>query len=105
MEVLRAQISAEDKALMNESFALADRIHFLLKKHNVSQRQLAEKLNKRESEISKWLSGGHNFTMSTLTKISLAIGERVYDVPGQVDEAIDKSKRARSGMEEKLLTI
>lgn len=81
MEQLRAQISSEDKALMDESFALADRIHFLLKKHGITQRQLAEKLGKRESEISKWLSGGHNFTSQTLIKIGLAIGERIYHIP------------------------
>ncbi|MBB6130481.1 helix-turn-helix domain-containing protein [Mucilaginibacter lappiensis] len=82
MEQLRAQLSSDDKEQMNESFAFADRIHFLLKKHNITQRQLAEKLGKKESEISKWLSGGHNFTIQTLIKISLAIGERIYNLPG-----------------------
>ena len=82
IEQLRAQLSSEDKEQMNESFAFADRIHFLLKKHNITQRQLAERLGKKESEISKWLSGGHNFTIQTLTKISLAIGERIYNLPG-----------------------
>lgn len=82
MEQLRQEAKAIDKALIDESFALADRIAFLLKKHNMSQRELADKLGKRESEISKWLSGGHNFTQATLTRISLAIGERIYEIPG-----------------------
>lgn len=81
MERLRAKISPEDKALIEESYALADRIHYLLKKHKMTQKTLAERLGKNESEISKWLSGAHNFTCDTLTKISVAIGERVYKIP------------------------
>jgi transcriptional regulator with XRE-family HTH domain len=81
MEKLRAKISPEDKILMEESYALADRIYFLLEKHKISQRELAKKLSKNESEISKWLSGTHNFTFETLTKIGIAIGERVFTIP------------------------
>jgi len=81
MEKLRAKLSPEDEILIEESYALADRIHFLLKKHHISQKELAERLGKGESEISKWLSGGHNFTSQTLVKIGIAIGERVYTIP------------------------
>lgn len=82
LEKLRTEISPEDKARIDESFVIADRIAFLLKKNNLNQKQLAERLNKRESEISKWLSGAHNFTIDTLARISNAIGERVYEIPG-----------------------
>lgn len=81
MESLRKGLTKEEQAQIDDSFALADRIAYLLKKHQISQRQLAEKLGKRESEISKWLSGNHNFTQSTLTKISCAIGEPIYNIP------------------------
>jgi len=87
MEALRAKINPEDKILIEESYALADRIHYLLKKHKMTQKNLAENLGKNESEISKWLSGAHNFTCETLTKIGIAIGERVYVIP-------DKSQNA-----------
>src|SRR5690606_28128527 len=62
-------------------------------KHKITQRELAQKLNKRESEISKWLSGGHNFTQRTLTKISIAIGEPIYNIPStekQTNETADQ---------------
>ena len=81
MESLRKGLSTEEQAQIDDSFALADRISYLLKKHQITQRQLAERLGKRESEVSKWLSGRHNFTQSTLTKISCAIGESIYTVP------------------------
>lgn len=81
MESLRKGLTKEEQAQIDDSFALADRIVYLLKKHEITQRQLAERLGKRESEVSKWLSGSHNFTQSTLTKISCAIGESIYVLP------------------------
>ena len=36
MAKLRAEISPEDEMLIDESFALADRIHFLLEKHGIT---------------------------------------------------------------------
>lgn len=81
MESLRKGLTKEEQAQIDDSFALADRIAFLLNKHQITQRQLADRLGKKESEISKWLSGSHNFTQSTLTKISCAIGESIYIIP------------------------
>lgn len=81
MKRLRVKTIPEDKIFMEESFALSDRIKFLLDKHNIIQRELAEKLGESESEVSKWLSGTHNFTSHTPIKIGLAIGESgVYKI-------------------------
>lgn len=74
------KVSPEVKAEFELSFAIADRIDYLLKKKGMSQRMLAQRLGKRESEISKWLTGRHNFTTKTLAHISLALGEEVVRV-------------------------
>ena len=103
IERLRSKISPEDKLLIDESFALADRIHFLLEKHNITQRQLAEKLGKNESEVSKWLSGGHNFTSHTLVKIGIAIGERVYRIPSNSDAHIEDIQTLASVLKSSIL--
>ena len=39
----------------------------------MSQRKLADKLGKEESEISKWLSGNHNLTLKSISKIEAAL--------------------------------
>lgn len=39
--------------------------------------QLARKMGKSPSEISKWLSGTHNFTGDSLVEISMAIGVEI----------------------------
>lgn len=41
----------------------------VLKSKNISQKNFAEMLGKRPSEISKWLSGEHNFTYLTLVRM------------------------------------
>ena len=46
----------------------------------MTQKELAAKMGKRESEISKWLTGRHNFTTKTLASISLALGEPIINV-------------------------
>lgn len=54
--------------------ALASRINEAMKTRGWSQRQFAEAMNKKPSEISKWLSGTHNFTTDTLWHIEQVLG-------------------------------
>ncbi|MEG2366180.1 MAG: helix-turn-helix transcriptional regulator [Alistipes sp.] len=43
----------------------------------LSKKQFAEKLGKQPSEITKWLSGTHNFTSDTLSDISIVLGVEI----------------------------
>ena len=76
-----AQVSEKTRAEFNLSFEIADRIDAILKKKGLLQKELAAKMGKRESEISRWLTGRHNFTTNILADISLALGEPVVCVP------------------------
>ena len=60
---------------------LVVRINQLLLENNISKKQLADKLDKKPSEISKWLSGEHNFTLRSLAKLSAELGEPLLEVP------------------------
>lgn len=75
-----SQVSAKTRAEFDLSYEIADRIDSLLKKNGITQKELAERMGKRESEISKWLTGRHNFTTKTLAGISLALGEPIISV-------------------------
>jgi transcriptional regulator with XRE-family HTH domain len=57
-----------------ESIGIANEIHLVLEQKNLCAADLAKILNKSESEISKWLSGLHNFTYKTVRNISNALG-------------------------------
>lgn len=48
---------------------------------DLNQKVLADKLGKKESEISKWLTGNHNFTIKSIAKIEAAIGKDLVVVP------------------------
>lgn len=62
---------------------LVVRINQLLREKGITQKQLAEKMDKSPSEISKWLSGDHNFTLRSLAKLSAELGEPLLEVPGR----------------------
>lgn len=57
------------------------RINELLREKELSQQGLAELLNKKPSEISKWLSGNHNFTLRSLAKIQAELDEPLFIIP------------------------
>ena len=75
-----AAIPAEQKAEFELSYGIAERISEILKSKGLTQKEFAGQLNKRESEISKWLTGRHNFTMQTIAKIETALGCKLIDV-------------------------
>lgn len=81
------KITSESKRFTALSFDLVDYIHALLEKHDMTQRDLADKMGKRESEISKWLAPGHNFTLKTLVKLEIALGEPLIFIPGEANNA------------------
>ena len=66
-----AAIPAEQKAGFDLSFGIAERISEILKAKGLTQKDFARLLNKRDSEISKWLTGRHNFTTQTIARIEL----------------------------------
>lgn len=70
----------EIKAEVSLNMDIANRIHDILKARNMTQRDLANMLGKRESEISRWLTGSRGFTTATLAKISTALGEPIVEV-------------------------
>lgn len=64
------------------SFAIIDRVHGIMDRMpGMNQKQLAAKLGKRESEISRWLGGMHNLTLRNLARLNVALGSKVIVVP------------------------
>lgn len=57
------------------------RVNQLLKEKGFTQKQLAEKLGKTPSEIHKWLSNEHNFTLKSLAKLQAELGSPILYVP------------------------
>ena len=81
MDEIRSTISPEMKMQMEMSVAIANRIYEILESKGMTQKELAQLLGKTETEVSRWLSGTHNLTLSTVCKISTALGEKIVIVP------------------------
>jgi len=90
LEERRKKIPQDVKIYVEQAFKIADQIDFILKKQGKTQRDLAKALGKSESEISKWLTGEHNFTMRSLAKIQAVLNEPVLLFPMEVSEKIEK---------------
>lgn len=84
LEARRKKISLEEKILLDKNFAIMEQIDAVLIKQGKTQKDLAESLDKNESEISKWMRGSHNFTLKTIAKIEAALGESIIVCPKDV---------------------
>lgn len=59
---------------------ISDRIDQLMTERGLSKKQFADALGRRPSEVTKWLSGQHNFTIATIAKISAFFGQSILKV-------------------------
>lgn len=68
------------KTQLRFSDLIAEKLIGILKSKGMSQRDLAKNTGKTEAEVSRWLGGTHNFTLRTLAKISVVLGEDLIHV-------------------------
>ena len=76
----------ETRNYVSKSLEIVNEILLLLDEKGLNQKELAAKLSKSEAEVSRWLSGTHNFTIRTLSAISAALGDEL--IVTQRDDAI-----------------
>lgn len=69
IEKLMAERDSKQTAKVKKRMMLAAKIGDGIKAKGWKKKDLAEALNKQPSEITKWLSGMHNFTSDTLWDI------------------------------------
>lgn len=74
---------------MNESSRIrraetAAQIKDAMKAAGLSRKMLADRLGKSPSEVTRWLSGNHNFTSDLLAEISDALGREITGVPDNI---------------------
>lgn len=80
IEARRRKVNPEIRHKVDWSFKIVDRIHEILKEKGLKQQELALRLGKKESEISRWMRGTHNFTIDTLIAIEDSLGEPIIAV-------------------------
>ena len=80
LEARRAKVSPDVRRRVDLSFMIVDRIHSILVEKGLKQKDLANLLGKKESEISKWMRGPHNFTIETIISIENVLGMPILRV-------------------------
>lgn len=73
LSALRNRRSEELEDDLKRSEDIAETIVKVLEEKGMNKKDLARLLNKNPSEITKYLSGQHNFTISTVGKIGRAL--------------------------------
>lgn len=66
LEELLTEITPREQEKTDKRMMLAARIDEARIRKGWSKKELADKMGRRPSEITKWLSGTHNFTTDTL---------------------------------------
>lgn len=74
------------------NFAITEQIIVEMRSKGWKNKDLAQALGKKESEISKWLTGAHNLTTNTLAKISVVLGKDIIITPMQAEKQYERIK-------------
>jgi transcriptional regulator with XRE-family HTH domain len=76
---LLESISPEEQDKTTKKMMLAAKIAEGIKKKKLKKGEFADLLGKRPSEVSKWLSGTHNFTIETLMDIEKVLSVKLLE--------------------------
>jgi transcriptional regulator with XRE-family HTH domain len=83
LQELLDEVTPLEMEQTNVKMQLAANIEDLIRSKGWSKTRFASELNKTQPEISKWLSGAHNFTTDTLTHIAFVLGVEVSALYGK----------------------
>jgi len=76
-EKIQKETPDEVRIFVRQYTDIVLRINEILKAKGFTQKDFAEKMKKKPSEINKWLKGNHNLTLKTLAKLEAELGEPI----------------------------
>ena len=80
LDNLLAKITPEEQARTDRKMRIAAIIDDAIKSKGWGKKQFAEKMGRKPSEITKWLSGTQNFTVDTLVDIEQVLGIKLLNL-------------------------
>ena len=90
-----AKIRKEDALFVKHSLAIAYFVQSELERQGRTQKDLAAAIGKKESEVSKWLSGIHNLTLHSLSLLEVGLGVSILHIGQTAAETIPKITKNR----------
>ena len=73
-------ISEQERAIFDLNFRISERLYHILRQRNMTKRDLARLTGKKESEVSRWFTLGHNFSCKSIAIIQQALGVPLIEV-------------------------
>jgi transcriptional regulator with XRE-family HTH domain len=89
----------------NISFRIAQRIDFLMRQKHLSNSDLARGMNKEPAQISRWMSGNHNFTIKTMAELEVFFGEAILISPTANEEIAEYTQYVKNQKKSPLLHV
>lgn len=77
---MTVSVSQDIQAEIDLSYAISNEIYNLMQERGLTKKQFADALGKKPSEVTKWLSGQHNFTVRTLAMLSNFFGHPLIQI-------------------------
>jgi ribosome-binding protein aMBF1 (putative translation factor) len=93
LDTLLVEITPEQQARTDRKMRIASIIDDAMKTTGFGKKQFADKVGRKLSEITKWLSGTHNFTIETLVDIERVLGVRILNLKAKSNSNITVSTR------------
>lgn len=81
LESISQETPKESVIFVEKSLELVNYIFTILEKKGINQKELATRLGKSEAEVSKWLTGSHNLTLRSISKIEAALETDIIHIP------------------------
>ncbi len=85
---LLSEIDPKEQAKTDKRMMLAAQIDKARLAKNWSKKELANRMGKRPSEITKWLSGTHNFTTDTLFDLEYLLDAKFINLDERPKEQV-----------------
>lgn len=78
---IQDETPAAVKIFVKKYAEIVMRVHQLLREQGLTQKDLAERMEKTPSEISKWLGGNHNLTLRSIARLEAELDADIIRVP------------------------
>ncbi len=98
----KAKWSEDNSAWLEKSALIAIKILRAIKDQGSSQKKMAEKLEVSALYINKIVKGNENLSLETISKLEIALGIQLIEVPGfkvsnnyLIPETVQQGKRTR----------
>ena len=89
----KAKYRHENREWLKKSAAIAVRVLDALKAQDLSQKELAQRMNISPQQISKIVKGQENLTLETISNLEIALGIQIIDEKANPNKNLFKKKK------------